>query len=204
MSGVIEKIGGIVLCGGKSTRMGECKAWLTIGSECALQRVVRIVSGEVRPVVVAGRPGQELPPLPADVRVVHDAVTDAGPLAGIAAGLAALEGEVDAAFVCSCDHPLLRSGFIRAVAERSAGGRAVVPLCDGRRYPLTAVYPLSARVIADEQLAHGNRRVTSFAERCDPVLIDADGLRDVDPSFDSLLNVNDPEQYDEVLRRVRG
>ena len=83
-------VGGIVLCGGKSTRMGSPKEWLPIGEETLLQRVVRVVSHVVSPVVVATRKNQELPPLPAGVRVVHDVVEDFGPLAGIAAGMDAL------------------------------------------------------------------------------------------------------------------
>ena len=47
-----KQIGGIVLCGGKSQRMGTSKAWLRAGDEYLLQRVVRIVAGVVDPVVV--------------------------------------------------------------------------------------------------------------------------------------------------------
>ena len=44
--------GGIVLCGGKSTRMGRPKLSLPFGDETMLSRVVRIVSQVVSPVVV--------------------------------------------------------------------------------------------------------------------------------------------------------
>ncbi len=106
---------GIVLCGGKSSRMGTPKAWLPFGGELLLPRVVRVVSAAVGAVVVVAAPGQEVPPLPPNVRVVRDEVEGRGPLAGLCAGLAALEGEADVAYLSSCDAPLLTAAFVRTV-----------------------------------------------------------------------------------------
>ena len=89
------KFAGIVLCGGRSSRMGRPKAWLPFGVETMLQRVVRILREVVEPVVVVAAPNQDVPALPAGVEIVHDEVEGKGPLAGLAAGLAALEGKAD-------------------------------------------------------------------------------------------------------------
>src|SRR6266545_1645937 len=99
------RIGGIVLCGGRSSRMGRPKAWLPVGEEVMLQRVVRVLREVVGPVVVVAAPGQDVPPLPAGVEIVRDEVEGRGPLQGLAAGLAALEGKADAAYLSSCDVP---------------------------------------------------------------------------------------------------
>ena len=64
----------IVLCGGRSSRMGRSKALLPFGPETMLQRTVRIVRAAVAgPIVVVAAADQSLPPLPADVAVVVDA-----------------------------------------------------------------------------------------------------------------------------------
>ena len=55
------KVGGIVLCGGQSTRMGRPKAWLPFAGELMLQRVVRLLGTAVQPIVVVAAPEQELP-----------------------------------------------------------------------------------------------------------------------------------------------
>src|SRR5271170_2062710 len=112
MSGEKLKVGGIVLCGGQSRRMGTSKAWLAFAGETLLQRIVRLLSEVVQPIVVVAAAGQELPPLPSDVVTIHDLVPDLGPLQGLADGLAALMGRAEAAFVSSCDTPLLRPQFV--------------------------------------------------------------------------------------------
>ncbi|MCA9165188.1 MAG: NTP transferase domain-containing protein, partial [Planctomycetales bacterium] len=56
---------GVVLCGGKSRRMGESKATLPFGDELMVQRVVRLLSEVVSPIVVVAAEGQTLPELPA-------------------------------------------------------------------------------------------------------------------------------------------
>ena len=81
--------GGIVLAGGKSTRMGTSKALLPFGPETMLQRVVRILSSVVSPIVVVAAPAQELPDLPAHVIVTRDEREGRGPLEGLRAGLKA-------------------------------------------------------------------------------------------------------------------
>jgi len=65
--------GGIVLCGGKSTRMGAPKATLPFGPETMLQRVVRLLGTVVSPIVAVAAREQVLPSLPDHVIVTRDA-----------------------------------------------------------------------------------------------------------------------------------
>src|SRR5947207_9913868 len=112
-AGVAMNVGGIVLCGGQSKRMGRPKAWLPFGGELMLPRVVRLLGEAAAPVVVVAAPGQEVPPLPPDVTVVRDEEKGRGPLQGLAAGLDALAGRAEAAYLSSCDVPFLRPAFVR-------------------------------------------------------------------------------------------
>ena len=78
--------GGIVLCGGRSRRMGSPKALLPFGGETMLQRVVRLLGTVVSPIAVVGAPLQSLPDLSADVIVTFDDREGRGPLRGSARG----------------------------------------------------------------------------------------------------------------------
>src|SRR3954465_3436354 len=98
--------------------MGLAKADLPFGPELMLQRVVRLLGGVVRPVVVVAAPAQELPPLSGEIIISRDEREARGPLEGLRAGLSAIAPHADAAYATSCDVPLLSGDFVRAVIDR--------------------------------------------------------------------------------------
>jgi molybdopterin-guanine dinucleotide biosynthesis protein A len=105
--------------------MGSPKAALEWHGSTLLRRTVGIVARAAEgPVVVVRAPAQPLPSLPGDVIVVDDPREGKGPVQGIAAGLAALEGIADLAFVSSTDLPFLHPAFVRRVLRALAAGTA--------------------------------------------------------------------------------
>src|SRR6516164_643504 len=107
---------GIVLAGGRSSRMGSPKAALEWHGSTLLRRVTGIAARAVDgPVVVVRAPGQELPALEGAVEVVEDAREGRGPLQGLAAGLAAVRDRAGVAYLSSTDLPLLHPAFVRRV-----------------------------------------------------------------------------------------
>ncbi len=186
---------GIVLCGGRSSRMGHPKALLPFGPELMLQRVVRLLREAVPRVIVVAAPGQELPPLPPEAAVVRDRREGRGPLEGLAAGLAALPAEATAAYVTSCDVPLLRPAFVRRMIELHAGHQIAVPWAGGYHHPLAAVYSKAVLPQAERLLAEDRLRPVFLFEAADTRVVGEDELRDVDPELASLRNVNELEDY---------
>ena len=134
------KAGGIVLCGGKSTRMGVSKATLPFGPETMLQRVVRLLGHVVAPVIVVAAREQSLPELPDHVVVTRDEREQRGPLEGLRAGLAALPNTIEIAYVTSCDVPLLVPGFAKRMLDLVGDHDIAVMEIDGFPHPLSAVY----------------------------------------------------------------
>ena len=107
---------GVVLAGGRSSRMGTPKAALEWHGSTLLRRTVGIVARATSgPVVVVRAIGQDLPELPEGALVADDPREGKGPVQGIAAGLAALSGRADVAFVSSTDMPFLHPAFVRRV-----------------------------------------------------------------------------------------
>ncbi len=195
-------IGGVVLCGGLSTRMGRPKAWLPFGDELMLPRVVRILSEVVSPIVVVAAVDQDVPVLPADVEIVRDRHDACGPLAGLAAGLAALAGRCAAAYVTSCDVPFLTPQFVRRVAGLLGEFDTAIPRDEKYSHPLAAVYRTSLAIKAREQIDAGERRMLSLVDKCRSRFIAMAELREVDPELRSLRNINSPEDYDRALREA--
>ena len=113
-------VGGIVLCGGKSTRMGTPKAALPFGDETMLQRVVRLLGTVVSPIVVVAARDQSLPRLPDAALVTRDEREAKGPLEGIRAGLSALPDSTDAAYI-TISPMHLRESFWTKIARPVRG-----------------------------------------------------------------------------------
>lgn len=195
------KIGGIILCGGQSRRMGTSKAWLEFGAETLLERVARVVQFVVEPVVVVAARAQELPKLGANVFFATDEEAERGPLQGIAAGLAALEGRADAAYVSSCDVPFLHAALIQRVIDLLGDAAIAVPRVEDRYHPLAAVYRLSVLPAVKSLLRENRLRPFFLFDLVPTRVIEAAELVDVDPTCESLRNVNTPEDYQSALNR---
>ncbi len=200
---------GIVLCGGRSSRMGRPKAWLPFGAELMVQRVVRVLREAVEPVVVVAAPGQDVPALPVEVRIIRDEIEGKGPLAGLAAGLAALEGIADDAYLSSCDVPFLKPEFVRRVTTLLFGERPglprpsiAVPRVGDYFHPLAAAYRLSVLPQVRELLATDRLRTAFLFDAVPTRIIEAHELADIDPDFASLSNLNTPEEYEAALREL--
>jgi molybdopterin-guanine dinucleotide biosynthesis protein A len=183
--------------------MGRAKAWLPLGKELMLPRVVRLVSEAVQPIVVVGAPDQEMPQLREDVRLVYDRVIGRGPLQGLVDGLDALAGAVDAVFLSSCDAPFLLPTFIRRMIELLGDHAACVARVEGRLHPLAAVYRPQVAPAARQLLAENRLRFTDLFDRIPTRIVDAADLVHVDPAFQSLRNTNVPEEYEAVLRELQ-
>lgn len=198
----MSRLGGVVLCGGESSRMGRPKATLPFGPETMLQRVLRLLGEVVSPLVVVAAPGQDLPPLPPAARVVRDPERGRGPLQGLAAGLAALLGHADAAYVSSCDVPFLQPAFVRRMIDLLGDHAICVPDVDGYKHPLAAVYRLEAAAVAEDLMKEERWRPVFLFERLPTRVVSREELVDVDASLRSLRNLNTPEEYESALREL--
>jgi molybdenum cofactor guanylyltransferase len=192
--------GGIILCGGQSKRMGRPKAWLPFGGELMLPRVARLLGEAVSPLVVVAAPGQDVPPLAADITVVRDEQQGRGPLQGLAAGLEALQGRAEAAYVSSCDVPLLRPAFVSRLIDLLGEHAICVPRVGGYHHPLAAVYRLGVANAVKRLLAEDRLRPFFLFEAVPTRVVEADELRQADPAFQTLRNLNTPEDYESALR----
>ena len=200
-----------MLAGGRSTRMGRPKANLEWHGSTLLHRVTGIVGRAVDgPVVVVRARDQELPGLPPGVRVVEDTAEGRGPLQGLAAGLSAIAGEADVAYVSSTDVPLLHPAFVRAVVAAAAEEDidVALPVVHGFRHPLAAAYRTSLLPAVEELIDADRMRPAFLFERShvrelgeDDLLANPE-LAAADPELLSVLNLNEPDDYERARARA--
>jgi molybdopterin-guanine dinucleotide biosynthesis protein A len=184
-------IAGLILAGGRSSRMGGGdKALLMLGDGTILSHVIGRFAPQVSALAI--NTGSEAAEFPANgLPLVRDAIAGfQGPLAGIQAGLswaANLPGATHLATV-SVDAPFLPRDL---VARLAAGDTRLVHVArsTGRLHPTCALWPLN--LLADlEAFLHERetRKVTTFVEEA--------GYRAVDfeaEPFDPFFNINTPE-----------
>lgn len=157
------KFSAVILAGGKSSRMGCDKAWLPFNGQSLLAHQIAAVR-KLNPmeILISGRADTDYRSL--DCPVLMDELADAGPLAGIAAGLAASSAPL--VLVLAVDMPDMTSAVLRQLLERCAPEAGIVPRVNRRLEPLAAIYPKVAAPFAVDMLKRQLRAVRAFAERC--------------------------------------
>lgn len=98
---------GIILAGGRSTRMGENKALLKIGNLAAIERVRNFMQSLFKNVILITKLPAEFSFLGLDI--YEDVYKNMGPLAGIHSGL--LNSKAEKNFILSCDLLLMKTTF---------------------------------------------------------------------------------------------
>ncbi len=202
----IEQLAGIVLCGGRSRRMGQEKYRLSFAGETLLQRICRIVQPEVSRILIVAAVDQQIPQSESHIQVLRDEIPDAGPLAGISRALTYLQTNEDppiAAFVTSCDVPLLKPDVIRLLRNQlTEEFDAVVVRDSDFAYPLCAIYRLTVAATAVRLIASGQHRAAALSENLHTCWLSLDAIQTVDPDLESFLNCNTPEDYEKARRAL--
>lgn len=224
---LVTPVAGVVLAGGRSTRMGRDKATLPWAGTTLLGHVLAVLGAAVDgPLVVVGAADRPPPPIPAPpdpgpvdpgaadpgttVRtplVVADPVAGRGPLQGLATGLTAAAGAgAGRAFVASVDLPLLHREYVEAVlALLTDDVEVVLPVLHGHRQPLAAAYDTRLGARATALLAEGALRpgqlfaVSAVREPGAGDLLADPALRRRDPDLDAVRGANTPDEL-AVLR----
>lgn len=179
--------------------MGVPKATLPFGDETMLHRVIRLLAAVVSPIIVVAARDQVLPPLPDGVRVTRDEREAKGPLEGIRAGLSALPESIDAAYVTSCDVPLLVPAFVERMSGLMGDHDIAVMEVDGFPHPLSAVYRRGVLPHVEKLLAADRLRPVFLFDAVRTRRVKPEEMTIVDPELRTLRNLNTQEDYRAAL-----
>ena len=182
--------------------MGSPKALLPFGDETMLQRVVRLLATVVSPIVAVAAPQQSLPELPASVTITRDEQEGRGPLEALRAGLKALPSTVDAAYVTSCDVPLLVPEFVRHMIALLGDHDIAVMDIDGFPHPLSAIYRRDTLPHVEALLAQDRLRPVFLFDAVRTRRVLPAEMTVADPELLTLRNLNTREDYLEALSKA--
>lgn len=153
----------VILAGGRSSRMGRDKAFLEADGQTLLARQMAMVQAAgAAEIFISGRPDRDYSMF--NRRVLLDEFSDAGPLAGIHAGLRA--ANYSRLLVLAVDLPNMTSRLLRRIVGANAGRPGNIPRLNGNAEPLAACYPKSALTLCAKLLAGEKRAARTFAGEC--------------------------------------
>jgi molybdenum cofactor guanylyltransferase len=181
---------GVLLAGGRSTRLGGAKATVELAGRPLLTWPLEALRAALADVVVVAKAATPLPEL--DVEVWIEPEEPLHPRAGLVHALHRAGGR--AILACAGDLPLLSPPLLRRVAGADAGGApAVVPRAGGRLQPLLARYEPAALDLL--RAAPPAEALTATVAALHPRVLE---LEDDAP----FTNVNTPEDLEAVAQRI--
>lgn len=157
-----ENITGIILAGGKSTRMGSDKGLLPFNGKPFIQYSIDALRPLVSEILIVSDD---------DVydqfglKRVNDKLKDAGPVSGICSGLEASTTEYN--FVLSCDIPLIKTDVLVMLLSASNDTYNIIQAESlGKTMPLVALYKKKVRNHFQRALDKGERRLRFVIGQC--------------------------------------
>lgn len=183
-----------ILAGGKSTRMGTDKAFVTLNGHTLLERMLLLARSVCTSVSIVGQRGQFEDFAP----VVEDIFPGRGPLAGIHAALRS--SKTDLNLILAVDNPFLSTKFLKLLITRSRSSRASVTIARTSNgwQPLCAVYRREFADLAEEALRAGRYRIDALFNPTTTHIIGEDELREQGFSPELFLNLNTPEELSDA------
>jgi molybdenum cofactor guanylyltransferase len=178
-----ERLTGILLVGGASTRFGSPKALAGLGGETLAERAWRTLGDACDERIAVGKlaDGIELP-----FAVVDDDAEVRAPIAGLVAGLRAAANEL--CVVLPVDCPLVDAPLLRALGAGCAGADAAVP----QTGPLPGAYRRTALPALQRRLAAERLSLREALEELDTRLVELDEPK--------LANVNTVDDLQTLLQ----
>jgi molybdopterin-guanine dinucleotide biosynthesis protein A len=176
--------------------MGRAKAELPVNGVTLLEWMVRRLGPDFAETIVAGTIA------PAGARGAPDRHADAGPLAGIEAGL--LAARTQAVFVVACDMPRASAQLAALLLARCTGHDAAVPRVGGRLQPACAAYARTAAPKIGAYLDRGERRATEMLDELDAVFVDERELASQGIAPTELADLDTPADYDAFIASLRA
>ena len=186
----MQNAGGIILVGGKGSRINKNKALITLPDGKALiQKSISVLKEFFTEILIVAN--QREPYEDFGVRVVEDLIKGKGPLGGIFTGLSYSTSHFN--FVTGCDMPFPQPGLIKLLLEKCGDHDVVIPEAAGEVEPLFAVYSKRCLPVILHRLQERDLKVRNILARLKVRKIEEGEINRVDLERLSFFNINTEE-----------
>lgn len=187
---------GIILAGGKSSRMGFNKAFIDIGGKPIIHRTISLFKELFDEIIMVANDPAEYEEL--NIPIVTDIFKGAGSLGGIYTGLFYSMSEYN--FVAACDMPFLDKEVISKVIKLSEGYNAAAPFIMGRYHPLHAVYSKKCIKPIEEMIKNQDLRITNLFQKIKVNRLEEKEWLSSERILSSLDNINTKEDLHRAIK----
>lgn len=178
-------LSGIILAGGKSSRLGVDKSFVKVGGVELIERVISVLEPICDEIIISTnfpKPFERY-----GFKTVVDIHPIGGALAGIHAGLTAMSAQ--RGIFVACDMPFLNRKLIEYMRAQD-NADAIVPVWKGEYEPLHAIYSKNCLGAIRRSLASGKKRIISFYEDIKVKVVSEEEVMRFDPEGLTFFNIN--------------
>jgi len=191
---------GIILCGGKSSRMGQNKALLKIKDKYIISYVIEMLQPFCDEIILSTNTN-ELDFL--GYKTVNDIFENIGPIAGIFSSL--LESKNTKNVILSCDTPFVNELLIHEMFSYLHTHDVVLPELNGYLQPMTGVFKKDIIPMINTEIQKGNNIPPRIFEKCNlkKLKIEANARYYHEHLF---FNINKPEDFEkakEIMNKIK-
>lgn len=194
-----KSITGIILAGGRSTRIGENKAFLRLNSKSIIEQTLSKLQLLTNEVILATNTPEEYRRL--GLKIVQDSVPHQGPLGGILAGLEASSNFLNVAV--ACDMPFLNPELLEFMIDFADNCDVVIARSKRGLEPLHAVYSKRCIQPIRESLQGGAFQIIGLFDKVKVKYIEGEILARYDPQGLFSFNINTLEDLEEAKRLLK-
>ena len=182
-----NNITGIILAGGKSSRMGTEKGLILYKNKPFVEHIIEAMNPLVDNIIIISNNKAYKS---FGFRCYEDLIKNTGPLAGIYTGLR--YSKTDNNLIVSCDIPLIKTAVLQKLIDQKNDTSEVIQLqSQGKNMPLIALYKKSCKVIFMEELYQNQKKVQKALKKCNVKTVLIDG------SLEKVTaNINTPEDLE--------
>jgi molybdopterin-guanine dinucleotide biosynthesis protein A len=192
---------GIILAGGKNTRIPEEKAFIQLeGGQPLIARIIEVLRGLFPEVLIVANRREAY--LEYELPVVEDLIKGKGPLGGIFTGLCLSTSKYN--FVVGCDMPFIEASLVKFMVESSEGYDIVIPEIGGEVEPLLALYSKNCIPVISEHLMRDNLKTREILDKLKVKRIGKKEIERFDPRRLSFFNLNTPADQKRAEELLQG
>jgi len=195
-----EDITGIILCGGKSIRMGVNKAFIQIEGVPIITRIYDLFKALFREVIIVTNEKDLFSDF--DSKICSDLIPGKGALGGLYTGI--LSSSFQYCFCVACDMPFIQKPLVQYLIENIDDADVVVPQTKDGLEPLHAIYSKNCVKPIRKMIDEGKSKIVDIYDQVKVKIVDEKDFLRFDPGGESFINVNTPEELRSIRKNRRS